>query len=121
VEAAGFDASFTFIYNSRPGTAAGRMPDDVSAIVKQERLQRLMNLTRELSAQSLAKEVGRETEVLVSGVSRKDPGNWTSRTGSNKIVHFERRGEDLAGKRVKVAITQAGSWSLKARALQVIG
>jgi len=117
VEACLFDASFTFIFNPREGTAAASLEDDVPAGVKQERLQRLMLLTRSLTTESLRRNVGRDITVMVTGPSRKDPGKWSARSRNNKIVHFKRRGEDLTGRLVKVAITGAGSWSLKAEAL----
>ncbi len=121
VEGAAFDASFTFIYNSRPGTAAAAMRDDLAKEVKQERLERLMSLTSKLTADSLRREVGREMSVMVTGPSRRDPGRWAARSHNNKIVHFEREREDLTGKVVRVAITEAGNWSLKAMALEAIG
>lgn len=117
VEACLFDASFTFIFNPREGTAAASLEDDVPSGVKQERLQRLMLLTRSLTTESLRRDVGREITVMVTSPSRKDPGKWSARSRNNKIVHFKRRGEDLIGRFVKVVITGAGSWSLEAEAL----
>ncbi len=117
VEACLFDASFTFIFNPREGTAAASLEDDVPSGVKQERLQRLMLLTRSLTTESLRRDVGREITVMVTGLSRKDPGKWSARSRNNKIVHFKRWGDDLTGRLVKVVITGAGSWSLKAEAL----
>lgn len=121
VEACRFDAAFTFIYNPREGTAAARMADDVPAETKRDRLQGLMSLTRRLTAESLRREVGKEITVMVNGPSRKDQGRWAARTRNNKIVHFERREDELAGKLARVTITGAGNWSLQAKMLEVIG
>jgi len=121
VELCRFDAAFTFIYNPRPGTVAARLSDDVPAEVKQHRLERLMNLTRYLTAESLRKEVGKEKIALVYGPSRKDPRRWEARTKENKIVHFRYNGEDLHGKLVKVAIKASGNWSLHGDFLKLMG
>lgn len=121
VEECRFDSAFTFLYNPREGTAASRLPDDVPASVKEERLARLAEATRRLTASSLREEVGRDLEVLVHGPSRKDTGRWASRTRNNKLVHFPRRGEDLAGRFARVRITASGSWSLYGELLEVLG
>jgi len=115
VEKCRFDYAFTFVYNPRPGTAASRLVDDVTPDSKRERLERLADVTRRLTARSLQEMVGREEPVLVEGPSRKDPGRWAARTRGNHLVHFPRCGEDLAGKVVRVAITSAGSWALHGR------
>ena len=46
VEAAGFDAAFTFVYSPRPGTAAAALPDQVPAEVTRERIERLIAATQ---------------------------------------------------------------------------
>jgi tRNA-2-methylthio-N6-dimethylallyladenosine synthase len=108
-----FDAAFTFLYNARQGTAAAQLLDDVEPRVKRERLERLMEVTRGLTAESLSGERGGVKTVLVLGPSRKDYRSWSARTRNNKLVHFERGEADLTGRFVKVRITSAGSWSLQ--------
>jgi len=120
-ESCRFDAAFTFLYNPREGTAAARMPDDVPGEVKQARLERLMEVTRRLTAESLKREVGMEQAVLVYGPSRKDPRRWAARTMNNKLVHFPREEQDLGGKLVRVSITASGSWSLQGKPAEVLG
>lgn len=113
VERCGFDAAFTFIYNLRPGTAASRLKDDVPQEVKVERLQRLAELTRRLTAESLRRRVGGVERALVEGPSRKDEMMWGARTRGNQIVHFPRREKDLSGEEVRLRITGSGSWSMR--------
>ncbi len=120
VEACGFDAAFTFLYNPREGTASAGLPDDVPGRVKSERLQRLMESTRRLTLRSLGAEVGQELTVLVNGPSRKDAGHWSARTRGNKLVHIRRGHDDLTGRFARVLITSAGSWSLRAELLEVM-
>jgi tRNA-2-methylthio-N6-dimethylallyladenosine synthase len=121
VESCRFDAAFTFIYSSRRGTAASRIQDDLTAGEKQERLERLMNLTRSLTFRSMQEEIGKEKLALVYGPSRRDERIWAARTRNNKLVHFPRKEEDLRGRFVKLLITGSGSWSLKGDMAQLIG
>lgn len=113
VERCAFDAAFTFIYNPRPGTASARLKDDVPREVKLERLQRLADLTRRLTAESLRRRVGGVERALVEGPSRKDDKVWRARTRGNQVVHFPRGEEDLTGREVRVRITGSGSWSMR--------
>lgn len=112
VEECLFDYAFTFIYNPRPGTAASRLPDDLPWEVKRERLERLAETTRRLTARSLRARLGKEEEVLVEGPSKKDPGRLAGRTRGNHLVHFPFSGRDLAGRVVRVKIASAGNWAL---------
>ena len=121
VDSCRFDAAFTFIYNPREGTAAARLADDVPAEVKQERLRRLLELTRGLTASSLREEVGKERVALVYGPSHRDPLNWSARTRRNQLVHFRRGEADLSGRFVRVRISASGSWSLLGELLEVLG
>ncbi|MBC7254089.1 MAG: tRNA (N6-isopentenyl adenosine(37)-C2)-methylthiotransferase MiaB [Actinobacteria bacterium] len=119
VERCRFDAAFTFIYNPRPGTAASRLGDDVPREVKLERLERLAELTRRLTAESLRRRVGRVETVMVEGRSRKDEKTWKARTRGNQLVHFPKGSEDLTGMLAMVAITSSGSWSMHGELIRV--
>ena len=115
-----FDAAFTFVYNPREETAAAHMPDEVSVEAKRERMDRLVALTDDLTAASLRTEVGREREALVYGCSRKDPRRWAARTRRNRLVHFERKDDDLTGRFVRLSIISAGNWSLQGELIEVL-
>ena len=69
---AGFDSAFMFKYSERPGTFASKhLPDNVSEEVKIDRLNRMIALQNELSAESNRRDVGKEMEVLVAGRSKR--------------------------------------------------
>lgn len=121
VERCRFDAAFTFIYNPRPGTAAGRLRDDVPRQVKVRRLEELAALTRRLTSASLRRRVGGVEQVLVEGPSRRDVGMWGARTRGNQLVHFPRGREDLTGRLAMVRVTAAGSWSMYGELVEVCG
>jgi tRNA-2-methylthio-N6-dimethylallyladenosine synthase len=71
VREAGFDAAFTFQYSPRAGTAAGELPDDVSAARKRERLFALNDAVREARAKVLSAQLGSRTEILLDGAVQK--------------------------------------------------
>ncbi|MDE6497174.1 MAG: tRNA (N6-isopentenyl adenosine(37)-C2)-methylthiotransferase MiaB, partial [Muribaculaceae bacterium] len=108
----GFDSAFMFKYSERPGTLAARtMPDNVPEEVKIDRLNRMIALQNELSAASNRRDIGREFDVLVEGVSRRSTAQWVGRTGQNKTCVFP-RGSFHAGDTVRVRVTDASSATL---------
>ncbi len=108
----GFDTAFMFKYSERPGTLASKhMPDNVPEDVKIERLNRMIALQNELSAESNRRDIGREYEVLVEGVSRRSADQWVGRTSQNKTAVFP-RGTFNVGDLVKVRVTDASSATL---------
>ncbi len=108
----GFDNAFMFKYSERPGTLASKhMPDNVPEEVKIERLNRMIALQNELSAQSNRRDIGREYEVLVEGVSKRSADQWVGRTSQNKAAVFP-RGTFKVGDFVKVRVVDASSATL---------
>uniref|UniRef100_UPI004025CBE5 tRNA (N6-isopentenyl adenosine(37)-C2)-methylthiotransferase MiaB n=1 Tax=Alloprevotella sp. TaxID=1872471 RepID=UPI004025CBE5 len=105
----GYDSAFMFKYSERPGTYASRhLPDDVSEEVKIRRLNELIALQNELSAESNAKCVGKEYEILVEGVSKRSREQLFGRTEQNKVVVFD-RGTHHPGAYELVRITRSSS------------
>jgi tRNA-2-methylthio-N6-dimethylallyladenosine synthase len=99
-----FDSAFMFKYSERPGTfAAKNLKDDVPEEVKIRRLNEIIALQGELSAQSNAKDVGKTFEVLIEGVSKRSTEQFCGRTQQNKMAVFPRGSHhvgDLAQVRV---------------------
>jgi tRNA-2-methylthio-N6-dimethylallyladenosine synthase len=88
VEEARYDAAYMFQYSPRPMTEAADLPGHLPKEIVQERFERLAALQDRLTLQSNVADVGRTHEVLVEGISKKDPGRLTGRTRTNKLVHF---------------------------------
>lgn len=110
---AGFDSAFMFKYSERPGTLASReMPDNIPEEVKIERLNRMIALQNELSAESNRRDVGKVFEVLVEGRSKRSENDLCGRTSQNKMVVFP-KGDHKAGDFVKVRIVSASSATLR--------
>ena len=109
---AAFDSSFMFKYSERPGTLASRtMPDNVPEEVKVERLNRMIALQNELSAESNRRDIGMVFEVLVEGFSKRSREHMMGRTQQNKAAVFP-RGTVKVGDFVKVRVTDASSATL---------
>ena len=107
-----FDSAFMFKYSERPGTyAAKHLPDNVSEEVKIERLNELIKLQTEVSAEQNRKDVGKTFEVLVEGFSKRSREQLMGRTEQNKAVVFDKNGHHI-GERVMVKITDSTSATL---------
>lgn len=108
-----FDSAFMFKYSERPGTyAAKHLPDDVPEEVKLRRLNEMIALQNELSAESYRRDIGKTMEVLVEGVSKRSREQLFGRTSQNKVVVFD-RGAHHIGDYVQVRVTDASSATLK--------
>ena len=110
-----YDSAFMFKYSERPGTyAAKHLPDDVPEEVKIRRLNELINLQTEISAQQNRKDEGHQFDVLVEGFSKRSREQLCGRTEQNKMVVFD-RGSHHIGETVRVAITGSTSATLLGR------
>lgn len=119
VEEVGYDSAFTFIYSPRHGTPAAEMQDDVSEEEKKSRLQRLNDLQNRISREKNEALRGKVVEVLVEGVSKKDPNVLSGRTRNNKLVNF--KGDpSMIGQFVKVKIIEPLTWTLKGEAISEV-
>ena len=108
-----YDAAFMFRYSERPGTYASKhLADNVPEETKIKRLEEIINLQNQLSAESNAKDVGKTFEVLVEGFSKRSKSQLFGRTEQNKVVVFD-KGNHHVGDFVMVKITESSSATLK--------
>ena len=113
----GYDSAFMFKYSERPGTYASKhLPDDVPEEVKIRRLNEIIALQNELSAQANRRSIGQQYEVLIEGVSKRSRDELFGRTGQNKVVIVP-RGDLRIGQTVRVVITESSSATLKGKVL----
>ena len=108
-EQARFDSAFTFKYSKRPGTTAVDLPDHVEQHVMDERFIRLAELTKRLSAESHARQVGTVQEVVVEGPSKTDDSRLSGRTRHNRLVHFPVVEGLAPGATTNVVVTDAAA------------
>lgn len=109
----GYDSAFMFKYSERPGTYASKhLPDDIPEETKINRLNEMIALQNQLSAESYRKDIGKTFEILVEGVSKRSKDQLFGRTQQNKVVVFD-RGTHHIGDFVKVKVLESSSATLK--------
>jgi len=108
----GYDSAFMFKYSERPGTYASKhLPDDVPEEEKIRRLNELIALQTDISAQQNKKDEGKEFDVLVEGFSKRSREQLCGRTEQNKMVVFPKENHHI-GQTVRVRITGSTSATL---------
>ena len=108
----GYDFAFMFKYSERPGTYASKhLPDNVAEDEKIRRLNELIALQTEMSAQRNKLDEGKEFDVLVEGFSKRSREQLCGRTEQNKMVVFD-KGNHHIGETVRVRITGSTSATL---------
>ncbi|MFK7914417.1 MAG: tRNA (N6-isopentenyl adenosine(37)-C2)-methylthiotransferase MiaB, partial [Pseudomonadales bacterium] len=121
IDAIGFDVSFSFIYSARPGTPAAALEDPVPLAEKKAWLQRLQARIREQADAIAQGMVGSRQRILLTGLSKKDPGQFQGRTENNRVVNVTHPDPTAAlaelGDFAEVTITEALPNSLRGRLL----
>ena len=113
IEDIGFDTSFSFVYSARPGTPAADLPDTEDESVKKQRLKILQDRIVQNAFEISRRMVGTQQTLLVTGISKKDPGQLQGRTENNRVVNFSTDNHDLIGQFVQAEITEALPNSLR--------
>lgn len=98
-----YSVAFLFAYSPRKGTPAMRWRDDIPEEVKQERLQKLLQLQDEIYAKQRHSLLGSVIEVLVEKRNYKDDSLLKGRTRCWKNVLFK-GGDELIGTLQQVKI-----------------
>lgn len=107
-----YDSAFMFKYSERPGTyAAKHLPDNVPEEEKICRLNKLIHLQNEISAEQNKKDEGKEFDVLLERYAKRNFNQLMGRTGQNKAVIIE-KGKHHIGETVRVRITGSTSATL---------
>lgn len=99
-----YDYAFMFKYSEREGTYASRhISDDIPEAEKTRRLNEIIALQGQIALENNQKEIGREYEVLVEGVSHRSDKQLFGRNSQNKVLVFD-RGDAIPGtyRRVRV-------------------
>ncbi len=118
IEDIGYDHSFSFVYSARPGTPAADLPDSTSEETKKQRLKILQDRILQQAHQISRRMVDSTQRILVTGVSKKDPGQLQGRTENNRVVNFSTSDHGLIGSFVDVRIGEALPNSLRGALIQ---
>ena len=103
IKTAGFSDAFTYLYNAMEGTKAFHMENQISEEVKKERLNRVIDLQRQMGHREKERRVGQTVAVLVEGSSKKNSLEMLGRTEHNSMVVFP-GGSDYTGTLRKVKL-----------------
>ncbi|HMH83715.1 MAG TPA: hypothetical protein VK531_12655, partial [Gemmatimonadales bacterium] len=101
LEEAQFDRLGGFAYSPQEGTRGVQYPDDVPDGVKRDRLEELLEVQRAISAERLARFVGRDVPVLVDRLADPDE------TGATHVGRVPWQADDVDG----VTYLEQGGWS----------
>jgi ribosomal protein S12 methylthiotransferase len=125
LEEAQFDRLGAFAYSAQEGTRGAALEDDVPDEVKRDRLEELLELQRAISAERLARFVGRETTVLIDSLSSPPAGEDVTHLGRvqwqaddvDGVTYVHRGGWAEPGTMLRVRITGAEDYDFAAVAL----
>ena len=107
-----FDSAFMFKYSERPGTyAAKHLPDNVPEDEKIRRLNELIHLQTQISAERNKEDEGKEFEILIERFAKRSRNQLMGRTQQNKAVIIP-KGNHHIGDTVRVRITSSTSATL---------
>jgi len=116
LEEARLDRVGAFKFEAVEGAAATSMPDQVPEEVKQERFERVMDLSARISAEKLAAKVGRTIDVLIDAVDPETGGaTGRSKADAPEIdgeVHLRDAGDLKAGDIVRALVEDADEHDL---------
>src|SRR5437899_7746362 len=124
LEEAQFDRLGAFAYSPQEGTRSAAYPADVPGAVKRERLEELLEVQRAISAERLARFVGREVRVLVDRVADPDEERAThvgrvawQADDVDGVTYVERGGWAESGSFVQARLTASEDYDFRAVAL----
>ena len=97
-----FSEIHVFPYSPRSGTPAAKMEGQVHPNIKKQRVEILLNLSKELHHKYMEQFVGKEVEVLFE--EKDKTSNWIQGKSSNYLKIYAKGDETLLNKIVKVKI-----------------
>ena len=107
-----FDAAFMFKYSERPGTyAAKHLPDNITEEEKIRRLNELIHLQTQISAERNKEDEGKVFDILIERFGKRSRNQLMGRTQQNKAVIIP-KGNYHIGDTVRVRITGSTSATL---------
>jgi ribosomal protein S12 methylthiotransferase len=131
----GFDMMGVFPFSPEPGTAMGRMGDQVSDEVKNARVEELMLVQQTVAFKKAKSMIGQSIEVMIERPAGRDiEDGYVGRSQSqapdiDSVVHVDGNGTQLhPGQMIQVKVTDYQNYDLvaevpkakKSRALKVV-
>lgn len=109
-----FADAYMYYYNPRKGTKAYDWEDTIPVEEKKRRLTKVIELQKELSYNWRERKIGKEEEVLIESVSKKDKKELLARTEQDEMLVFKGNSSKI-GSFAKVQILSLEGNTFKAR------
>jgi threonylcarbamoyladenosine tRNA methylthiotransferase MtaB len=106
IEELGMYQLHVFPYSKRTGTPAARMPDQVSAEIKHQRVERLIQLSKQLQKRYAEQFIGEVLDVIPEREVEDRAGYYTGYSDNYLPIQFP-ASSDLVGKICRVRLDQA--------------
>ncbi|HOR30737.1 MAG TPA: MiaB/RimO family radical SAM methylthiotransferase, partial [Candidatus Syntrophosphaera thermopropionivorans] len=86
LEEIGFDDAFCYKFSPRSGTAAANLPNQIPEQERLERLQRMIDLQRNITLKKNKDQIGRTVEIYVESFSKKSTDQVCGKTRDFKMA-----------------------------------
>ena len=90
-----FNFSYMYKYSSRPGTKASEYDNQIDEDIKQDRLERLIDLQTKISLNCNKQKIGSIQHVLIEKESKKSEKFWSGRTDGNTWTIIKKTNEKI--------------------------
>jgi tRNA-2-methylthio-N6-dimethylallyladenosine synthase len=102
----GYIDAFMYYFNPREGTKAARMQEQLSDSLKLARLQEVIDLQKQLSAEHKQRQIGSTVSVMCDTLSKRNETEYVGHTEHGERIVFPRVEELVPGEVVDVKITE---------------
>ena len=112
-----FDKLGAFTYSKEDGTPASRLKEQIHPMTKKSRYNKIMKLQQEISKENEKKNIGRELEILIEGIT-PDKKYYVGRSymdvpDIDGVAYVKNTSnEDLIGKYVKAKVVDVKDYDL---------
>jgi tRNA-2-methylthio-N6-dimethylallyladenosine synthase len=106
-----FDYAFCFKYSPRDGTEAASFEDQIPEALRLDRLQRMIELQRDITLRKFRAQIGKVVEVYVEDFSKKSKAQISGKTRDYKIAVLS-GDESQIGKLVQTRVIDATAGTL---------
>ena len=117
IKVAKFEKLGAFSYSKEDGTPAARLKEQIHPMTKKSRYNKIMKLQQEISKENEKKNIGRELEILIEGIT-PDKKYYVGRSymdvpDIDGVAYVKNTSnEDLIGKYIKAKVVEVKDYDL---------
>jgi len=106
-----------FAYSKEPNTPAALLPEQISPLEKQRRLEKVSKLQNSILAVKQAQVLNKTVKIIVDGASSDYEGLWEGRTKGDSpeidgVVYFKPQSKIKTGDIIPIIITHSENYAL---------